>query len=807
MQKKKVLIILLLIILSSYFVYAYSAREFLEDYKNLISGKAIEKQNKENFFEKIGSFFKNLFKKESVGTKINDKQELEVSKLNNELLQVNEEYKQINDEEKLNELIEISKERKEKLISLMRENPKKALEIVIDEQVRDNLPLEVQGNIEEKVEQEGTLNVMHTDDFENPENSKYFYYLVDENFNKVNIYPSENLNLISNTQVRLKGYQLENNLLTEANQENLQVLSSPEIAEDNLGEQKTIVILMNWIDEKGILHSGITKEEAEKAVFQEANDYFKENSYGKAWLTGKVVGPYQTKEKCSELEAIKLADPDVYFPNYDRIIIFYPFYLRQNGICGFDGVSDIGKKIFTVDGKNIKVSYSLNLRKDLWVVGHELGHQFGEGHSDLLDCSNIGYFNIDKCNVIEYGDPFDIMGNVGTRNRGLTPHLNAYHKRGIGWISKEDSVITTNGEYSLTPIELSSYGAYGIKLIKIPITSNPSIIFWDETSYYLEYRQPIGFDNNINDDLYKGVLFHVAHSIEGLGRSSYIYYPNSITIKEGETFNDGLYNVSIKVLSIDKSNAKVKIMSNLEPSLNLKTLIDADRSIVNQPVNIKTRFVNYGTGDILNIKYELYQIDIGTGNLILINTKEILVLKSNDELTINDEIIINEVGISYYQIKLKLDNNSINSQSLSKKIKTKFNGPYINNSHTYFTKKDLYLGQTSEVVIDVSNYWGGEDAINTKISVYGAEKNCNAYGCEYKKGNLLKEDSLDILSIDEGGWQMPYAGVVVFDYTPKKSGINGILVIIDHPNNLNPQKEFYYEVDVKSNEIKKFEEK
>ena len=166
MQKKSILIVLLLIILSSYFVYAYSAKEFLQDYKELITGKAVQ-ENKGGLFEEIVDFFKSLFGKKNVGADIRREQDKEVSQLNEQLVYLNEKYQQIYNKQNLDELVEINNKRKQKTIELMQKDPNEALKLVFDENERNKFPLEVQKDMEEKIVQEGKLEIRYADDFEN----------------------------------------------------------------------------------------------------------------------------------------------------------------------------------------------------------------------------------------------------------------------------------------------------------------------------------------------------------------------------------------------------------------------------------------------------------------------------------------------------------------------------------------------------------------------------------------------------------------------------------------------------------------
>ena len=67
----------------------------------------------------------------------------------------------------------------------------------------------------------------------------------------------------------------------------------------------------------------------------------------------------------------------------------------------------------------------------LGVVGHEFGHNFGLYHAGRLNCGSSTIATT-GCSVIEYGDPFDIMGNISSM------HLAASQKRILGYIGAID---------------------------------------------------------------------------------------------------------------------------------------------------------------------------------------------------------------------------------------------------------------------------------------------------------------------------------------------------------------------------------
>src|SRR5205085_1372463 len=108
------------------------------------------------------------------------------------------------------------------------------------------------------------------------------------------------------------------------------------------------------------------------------------------------------------------------------------------------------------------------------VYGHELGHNFTLWHAGSVGCT--GQVLGGSCNVTEYGDPFDIMGNQSAM------HFNAMQKSVLSWIPATSVKTHSSGNavYTLSPLETGGQSTYAVK---IPAAAN--------RTYWLEYRQPI----------------------------------------------------------------------------------------------------------------------------------------------------------------------------------------------------------------------------------------------------------------------------------------------------------------------------
>ena len=109
-----------------------------------------------------------------------------------------------------------------------------------------------------------------------------------------------------------------------------------------------------------------------------------------------------------------------------------------------------------------------------FVITHELGHNFGLGHSNFLRCDNAAYDGPwgETCKGVEYGGTIDVMGNIDT-----TSPLNTYHQWRMGYI--DDSQIKQVWQSEVVNLAPSDF-ANGIKAV---------FIRDGRAAYWVEYRR------------------------------------------------------------------------------------------------------------------------------------------------------------------------------------------------------------------------------------------------------------------------------------------------------------------------------
>ncbi len=225
-------------------------------------------------------------------------------------------------------------------------------------------------------------------------------------------------------------------------------------------------------------------------------------------------------------------------------------YVFNNvGGCGWAGLAYVGWAR----------AYSNNTSA-LWVIGHELGHNFGLLHAGSLRCTGAVLGCGSAASVAEYGDPFSTMGNSSN-----TGHFNASQKDILGWTTPAQTKTHASGTatYTLNPIETGGFTTYGVR---IP-TANAS------RTYSLEYRQPVGtFDAFIKPPSYPNAGAQVriefpfekssgSDDTEVLDMTPATGSFGDGVLLVGQTYVDAIYGVTINVVSSTASALTVQITS------------------------------------------------------------------------------------------------------------------------------------------------------------------------------------------------------------------------------------------------------
>jgi hypothetical protein len=268
---------------------------------------------------------------------------------------------------------------------------------------------------------------------------------------------------------------------------------------NTLGAQRTLAILVNFQDDPG--NKPWTTDQVNTQIFGSGgvSDFFKENSSQQTWLTGSVAGWYTipvSSTVCDgsaiEQNARSAAQASGYnLSQYDRFVYIFP-----KNACGYAGMAQVGAWPSAAWINNSMI---------LHTIAHEMGHNLGLQHAHALDCGDTTLGS--TCSSQEYGDTLDVMGYFGT-----VGHFNGSNKERLGWLTS-GNIITVNssGSFYLKPAATQTSSA---KLLKIPKGLDSS---GAPSYYYVEYRQPTGFDAQLPDrgvidpnNVFKGVAVRQA---------------------------------------------------------------------------------------------------------------------------------------------------------------------------------------------------------------------------------------------------------------------------------------------------------
>jgi chitodextrinase len=398
----------------------------------------------------------------------------------------------------------------------------------------------------------GTLQVAHSDDFKRGK-PRFFYYLKAPKRPRLTLsFGRKAVPAKGGATLQVTGRRSGKRLVVKRARVKRRARSA---ATTNPPRTRRVaVVLLNFSTNQS---QPFTAETARSVMFTAPNSiaaYYKEQSYGRLTLTGKlrsdgdVFGWYTIPYDGSGCQwqswgaAARSAAQSggVDMSGYDNIVYVWP----RTSSCGWAGLGYMPGSASYVNG-------DFNLR----VAGHELGHNFGAHHAATYSCTSGGVrVSISStCGYTEYGDPFDIMGSASTR------HANNFHIAQFGWLSSANTqTVTASGTYTLNAIAPESAAA---QVIRIP-SGDPG------EYYYLEYRRPFGtyFDNfSLTDPVVSGVSIRLGPGYEVLDTpilldatpttSSFL----DAALSVGRTFTDPAHGISITTASAGAQAATVTV--------------------------------------------------------------------------------------------------------------------------------------------------------------------------------------------------------------------------------------------------------
>lgn len=327
-----------------------------------------------------------------------------------------------------------------------------------------------------------------------------------------------------------------------------------------------------------------TQAAVDAVVFSGAGSiaaYWSEVSFGNQLMTGTVTpwltASFQAPTTCDyygiATEAKRVAQLAGFNPaNYQKV----HYLFTRVSACGWAGLGEVpGSQTWS------------NQYNTLGVIGHELGHNFGLGHANSLPCNGVTIATNCPLARPEYGDPWDIMGNVSARS------VNAWQKNSRGWVSDAKVATHTVGTASYTLSPLTSPGGT-LYAVQVPAALH--------RTYWIEFRQATGFDAGLPASATNGAIIHLGGLMHQADRSEYGCWdtcfldmvPATSTMSDGalqvpNAFVDAQTGVTISAVSKGAGGLTVTVAS---PPTRINTGLYRQLSSTGAPLY---RFLlNYG---------------------------------------------------------------------------------------------------------------------------------------------------------------------------------------------------------------------
>lgn len=318
------------------------------------------------------------------------------------------------------------------------------------------------------------------------------------------------------------------------------------------GDKKGLIILVNFKDKKFTY----TREDFDALANQKGydkygaigslSDYFRDQSYGKLNLQFDVVGPFELSNKISYygtnengkgddtlpgdmiIEAVRLADKQVYFPDYDwnhdgkvdQVYVVYAGYSEEQGAPSWTMWShewDLESAYYYNNSSEGSIRLD-NVWIDTYACSSELKnssgtimsgigtmcHEFSHclGLPDLYDTNDVG-FGMSSWSVLDNGS-YNEDGDIPC---GYT----SYERWMAGWL--EPIKLTTNTSVTGMKAITDSPEAYVIYNDANPneyfLLENRQLNSWDIKGeghgmlvLHVDYDEDLWYDNKVNEDSY-----------------------------------------------------------------------------------------------------------------------------------------------------------------------------------------------------------------------------------------------------------------------------------------------------------------
>ncbi len=509
-------------------------------------------------------------------------------------------------------LAEYTKMRKELVLKTMKTDPEKVFRNALPSSALSGVSGDVLNLVEQRKQVRGKFEYIHIHmgDFETGTTEDQFYVTESDTNKRYRVYAKGIPQAITDDIVTIDGAILDDQIATVdtsivVNSRSAAVtvaskklsLSDKIInsfrpktadAQTYLVQKKTLVIMVNFDTDT---RTPWTESQVRGTYFTDpnsSNNYYKENSFGTMELIGKlradgdvygwVTVPSAGAFTCDYYSWAKAADAAVQAQGVDLTGYNLKSYLLVSAPgCGWGGLANLGG--------NPALSWNNGLR--LGTITHEFGHNFGIHHASSWSCIENGVrvsVSADtNCIRGEYGDPYDVMGSSG----GIR-HMNNYHKgrTSTNWLAPAntqtiDRNVSPDSTYTITHIEQASGGVQALRIPRA-ISSTGAIIDY----YYIEFRQPFGFDQTISAFATNGASIRIASGYTTLLQSRLVDTTPGTTgfldapLAVGKTFSDTQRGINVTTLGVSSTGASVRVSFGPLPCIRANPALSLSPSSV-----------------------------------------------------------------------------------------------------------------------------------------------------------------------------------------------------------------------------------
>ena len=348
-------------------------------------------------------------------------------------------------------------------------------------------------------------------------------------------------------------------------------------------EHNLAVVLVNFENSSD---PPLNAEQIDQMMFtgpDSVSSYYSTASFGKLDLHGEVVSSVELPDtlgpSCNGADFLKIGaaanaaikkSSGTNLAGYDN----YVYVLSQQADC----INTNNQQV--LNGQTIGNVSFINRPSNAQMEGvdvHELGHQFGLSHANVVHCYKPNGRQVQTpvnlsgdCTRVIYQDPFDPMGTARL-STGAPIDFDALNKARLGWLKPQNIKTVTRSEtITIAPDELPSDEP---QLVRIPYGHRGG----EERYLYIDYRQPLGEDAKVASTeklatMFRGITLREAGPIgRGQPITTLTDYSNLIdTNPETATaldaplgashmYHDAKTGIAVRTVELSPSSAKVSI--------------------------------------------------------------------------------------------------------------------------------------------------------------------------------------------------------------------------------------------------------